>query len=534
MKGSKGVKLVGALGLVAILALGGFAKVHAAPADELRVATSGFADEKFEPKRIGVTTQGIVAPMYDWLFGLDRNGNLAPGIVEKWEMAQDGLSWTLRVRKGVKFHNGDDLTARDVAFTYEGYASKDARTTFVRDMVDHVEIADAYTVRIYTKGFQIYLPYMSSMLSPAQGLVSPKDYIEKNGSEHFEQHPIGSGPFKFVRHVSGDMIEYEALNKHWKQTPAFKTLKMLLMPEESTRVAALKTGEVDVIDIGLESAKNLDAAGFRTFALSSTLATVCLYGTYMPEAAKMPTADIRVRQALSLAINRDEIRKNLFYGKAGPPTAPTLHGKVTDIDIAYWSKYAAKAFRYDLNEARRLLKEAGYPDGFSMKLFSWSTADSAYLPKLAEVIQAYWGKIGVKAEIVPVDSSQFSKMRTAGKDTTPVPELMGQAGMYANSEAPITPRQLRVFFDSKGRSALVGKAMPELDQLTLDAFSERDPKKRKEMLSKATKMATDSYTALVICTVPSMVALGPRVDINFPNPAPVLGYFLDIAKHRKQ
>ncbi|MBI2986876.1 MAG: ABC transporter substrate-binding protein [Deltaproteobacteria bacterium] len=527
MKGSKRIMVGVAWGLAIILALGGYAKIHAEPTGELRVAISSFGVEKFEPHRLGTAEGGLVTPMYDTFTRFDRDGNLAPGIVERREMAPDGLSWFFSVRKGVKFHNGDDLTARDVAYAYERYASKEAFLSYVRDMVDRVEVVDKYTVRVYTKGIQIYLPWISNINT--QGLVPPRNYIEKHGSEYFERQPIGSGPFKFVRHVRGDMVEFEALDKHWRQTPAFKRLKLILMPDESTRVAALKTGEVDIIDIGLEAARELEAAGFRTSALNPTLAYVLLYGTYYPEAASLPTADIRVRQALSLAINRDEIRERMFYGRAGPPTPPNLYGKVTDIDMTYWMKYAAKAFRYDLEEAKRLLKEAGYPNGFDIKTYVFSSTPAPHLSKLAEVIQAYWRKIGVKAQIIPLDRARWRNLPKEG---------VGQVSVETGSAGPITPRELVGPFASTGSKHLLGKAvgkgMPEFDRLVYSAFGEKDPMKRKEILDTAIKMATDSYTFLSIASVPVMAVLGPRVDINFPTGARLIGFYLDMAKHRKQ
>ncbi|MBI2986872.1 MAG: ABC transporter substrate-binding protein [Deltaproteobacteria bacterium] len=520
-----------AWGLAIILALGGHAKIHAEPTGELRVGLSSFGKEMYEPLRIGTTEQGVVVPMYDSLFRWDRNGKLAPGIVESWKLAPDGLSWFFTVRKGVKFHNGDDLTARDVAYAYERYASDKAINVYLRRTVDRAEVVDKYTVRVYTKNIQLYLPYLST--PDNQGLVPPKDYIEKNGSEYFERNPIGSGPFKFVRHVKGDMAEFEALDKHWRQTPAFKHLKMIPMPEESTRVAALKTGEVDIIDIGLESARELEAAGFRTSTLNVVELSVYFNGVYYSEAASLPIADIRVRQALSLAINRDEIRKDMFYGKAGPPAPPALPGKVSDIDMPYWRKYAAKAFRYDLNEAKRLLKEAGYPSGFEMKLYIAAVGEGVYLPKLAEVIQAYWGKIGVKTQIVPLDRGRWTGWRIKGKDGVPVPELMGQAMVYATLGEPITPMAMSNLFLSTGTKRLLGRN-PEFDKLVNGAFGEKDPMKRKKMLDTAVKMVIDSYTCATIATAPFLAALGPRVDLDFPSGASQIGFFLDMAKHRKQ
>jgi peptide/nickel transport system substrate-binding protein len=397
-------------------------------------------------------------------------------------------------------------------------------------MIDHVDVVDDYTVRIYTQGTQPDLPWYTCDLSPAAGtgVVFPKSYIERYGMEYFQSHPIGSGPWKFVNHVLGDMVEYEALDKHWRQAPEFKKLTVILMPEETTRVASLKTGAVDSIDISLESVSELEAAGCRTSSLASYSLAVMLHGAYQQGAG--PIGDVRVRQALSLAINRDEIRKSFFYGKAGPPGPPFLSEESRDFDVTYWMDYAAKAFRYDPEEAKRLLTEAGYPNGISIELWSYPIRGATYLPKLAEIVQSYWLKVGVKAQIVPTDDGAFKKIR----NTLTSPRLIGQASMNKWGCTTPTPRWLTTgYHPTAGAVALVGNAMPDLTKLIEQSSSEMNPTKRKELIEKAIQITFDSWTDLQIARAPSLIALGPRVDINLPPTAQSVNLFANVAKHRK-
>ncbi|MBI2857358.1 MAG: hypothetical protein HYX95_03460, partial [Chloroflexi bacterium] len=188
--------------------------------------------EIFDPiKSVGTAaTDMFMAQIFDFMFNTEK-GKLLPGIIERWEMAPDGLSWTYHVRKGIKFHNGDNLTARDVKFSLDRFASKDTTQSNLRVILDRVEQVDDYTVRVFTKTPQPYLPTFSSVNSPAQGQVMPKDYIEKNGPEYFSRNPVGAGPWRLTRVVSGDLIEYEAVTNHWRKTPAFKKLTLFQVPE---------------------------------------------------------------------------------------------------------------------------------------------------------------------------------------------------------------------------------------------------------------------------------------------------------------
>ncbi len=315
--------------------------------------------------------------------------------------------------------------------------------------------------------------------------------------------------------------------------PAFKKLLVIVMPEEATRVAALKTGALDVTEIGLENSIELEKSGFRTVAIDVTTPSPQLHGAYDPRATGMPITDIRVRQALSLAINRDEIAESFFYGKAGPPMPPYLVETSPDIDVPYWLDYCAKLYRYNTDEAIKLLKEAGYPNGFNFKFYTTSPSGAAYLPRLAEVVQSYWAKIGVKAELVPIDASVYLTWRNPGA-RGPADPLVGQGIMYRYSPGGHTVSNLGALFHSTGMTGLVGKAMPELDQLIDEATSEMDVEKRRELLAKAIKAAVDSFTIFQIGSAPSMSALGPKVNIDFPSPMPAayLPMFAVLAQHR--
>jgi peptide/nickel transport system substrate-binding protein len=499
------------------------------PYGELRIATSTFSQERLDPVKSEFATVLLLSsPNIDFMFGLN-GGMVAPDVIDKWTLAPDGLSWTYYIHKGIKFQNGEDLTAADVKFTMDRYIAPEAQSTEMRNTVDHVDIVDDYTVRIFTKGIQPDLPTIQTWYSPAQCAVEPKNYIQQHGVDYFSQHPMGSGPFQFVRHVPGDVVEWEAMDKNWRQTPAFKKLTLVLIPDETTRVASLKTGAVDAIDAGIQSAAELVSTGFRTGVLDTAKPIINIFGVYDPKAVGMPTADIRVRQALSLAINRDELNKTLYYGQLGPPPPAFLSPTAADVDVPSLMAYAANVYRYDPVAAKQLLTEAGYPNGFNFKLYVDLDMGAPNLPDLAAAVQGYWLKMGVKAELVPTDHGAFRSLRTP-----PYPQLIGQAATITKSSDAVAVKSLRsAFHGTTTNWALFGTARPDVDKLIDAATSETDPAKRQEILKNVIKITTDSYVCLVIGTTPSLAVLGPRVDIKFNMPSFAISNFAAFATHRQ-
>ncbi len=509
----------------------------AGPYGELNIGVTNFSQESFDPakmNRFGLVT--MLAPMFDSLTMTDRSSasrKVSIGIAERWETAPDGLSWTFYVRKGIKFHNGDDLTAKDVKFSLDHSASKDALEPFT-SMQDHVEVLDDYTVRVFTKGMQPYYWNWVNDVDGQYGMITPKEYIEKNGYPYFDEHPVGTGPFRFVRHVRGDRVEYEALDKHYRQVPVFKKVTIMAIPEEATRVAMLKTGALDAIEMAIDSVPEVEAAGLRTVPVAGNPANVFFLGALDPRAKGMPIADTKVREALSLAINRDEIGRTLFYGKMLSPMPPCMLPDQPEIDVPYWREQAAKIYRYDPEEATRLLKEAGYPQGFTIKLYSYILPGASYLSRLAPVIQGYWLKIGVKTEIVPIEYATFRPMVRSGPNSGPSDTLLGQACLHAGAGNVMPGKNLLNYFSSKGTFGLVAKANPELDRLIDGSLGEMDEAKRKDVTAKAIQLTVDSRAASSLGTVPGQTGLGPRIEMGLPTGGllSVVSY-IDGAKHGK-
>ena len=228
------------------------------------------------------------AIMYDSLVGFDlKKGGVGPGVAERWELSPDGLTWTFFIRPGQTFHNGDKLTAHDVKFSLErqmGPGSLASAAASMKRTIKSIEVVDDLTVKVNTTSPQIGLPASLSRAVAPEGAIMPKNYIEKVGEEEFRKKPIGSGPWKFVRNVPGDRIEFTAVANHWRGTPSFKDLHVLLVPEESTRVAMVRTGEAAIASIGPETMLGASRAGLEVLAVPGTMQAIFqFWGTWKPE-----------------------------------------------------------------------------------------------------------------------------------------------------------------------------------------------------------------------------------------------------------
>jgi peptide/nickel transport system substrate-binding protein len=343
-------------------------------------------------------------PMYDYLVGVDQDGNFDPtqGVAYKWEMASDKLSWAFYIRDGVKFHNGDPLTIEDVKYTIEQAGSKKcvalSRSDFQAN-VERVEAVPPNKVIVHLKKPWPTILYILSTRAGTEGMIQPKQYIEEKGDDYFKSHPIGSGPYKFFEWKEGIHIKLVAQDSHWRVgVPKYKYLTFKLIPEEGTRAAALRSGEVDVAETSLTMSTPLKKAGSKLQTKKDALHVGLLWIKAFPK--EYPISKSKVRKALIYAINKEAIVKQILQG----------HGKlVGNATCMFTWSIEYKPYEptpYDPDAAKRLLAEAGYPDGFPINLYSFET----YFPeikRISEAIAGYWEAIGVKVKILEMEYSAF-------------------------------------------------------------------------------------------------------------------------------
>lgn len=357
--------------------------------------------------------------VFDRLFGFDKVGNLQPGLARSVEISPDGLSYTYRLREGVKFHNGAVLTAQDVKFTM-AFAldplNKSSRRAFFAPYVDGVDVLDPLTVRFRLKSpdgaFQNklagYLPIITANYGSTQSAV-----------EFFARTPVATGAFRVVSlSADGTQLELERFEGYWGKRPEIRRIVFRTIKDESNRLNALLAGEIDVV-VGVppQSVAALNASSGLS-AISNPVASPLIIRPYTSNPA-LPLSHREVRQALNYAIDKDAIIKTVQYG-----IGDSLASGISRY-YPYGADLSIKPYPYDPAKARALLTAAGFPEGFSTKL----QFPADYPKGITEAIAAYWGQVGVKTEIQLLDYPTFVLWNDTRR-TTPMTVQQGANAIY--------------------------------------------------------------------------------------------------------
>src|SRR6516162_3801075 len=336
-------------------------------------------------------TEGTIIPfmmlyaLHDALLKPMPSGFGTPSLAASWTMSKDGLTYEFVLRKGIKFHNGDPVTAEDVKFSFERYHG--AAATLLKDRVREVQVVDPGRVRFRLKEpWPDFMTFYGTSATGAAWIV-PKKYVEKVGDDGFKKAPIGAGPYKFVSFNPGIDLVLEAFDGYWRKTPSVKRLVFRSMPDETTRGAALKAGDVDIVYLlsGPVAAEVKRSPGLRlAAALPPGVVFLDLPEQWDP---KSPWHDKRVRLAASHALDRSALNQAETLGLSRPT------GGLVPRVLEFAQTFEPPA--YDPARARKLLAEAGYPSGFD-------AGDLTPFPpyfSLAEAVGNYLQAVGIKTRL---------------------------------------------------------------------------------------------------------------------------------------
>ena len=383
--------------------------------DHLTVALSTLGNEALDPMISPGENEPYLRLLFDPLIGLDRTSeevSLEAGILEDWDLSDDGMTMTLYVTEGIEFHDGSPVTAEDVQYSLQRHFEDEAASANVGIIQDalgdpeNVVLIDDNTVELqlaqHGASLESLLPWGS-----AETMVVPKDYIESVGLEEFRQNPIGSGPYKFVSQSPGSGIELERVEDHYAMgTPFAERVSILLVPEETTRAAMLQTGEADLIDAGVELAAELEDEGFHfnTKGLADPLAV------HFPTLHRgvPPLDDVRVREALLIGANWEAIHEGLFFGLGERNISGMSRGSFGFEDRG--------ALEYDPDRASELLEEAGFEEGFPITLEAFPKPGWAML-SVAEAVASDWNALGLETTISYRDFGSYRADWTGRSDS---------------------------------------------------------------------------------------------------------------------
>ena len=477
------------LGLPAILRAVA-ANADSGPSGRLTIAfhvtvAPAWFDPSLAPPQI--TPFGILYALHDALVRAYPGTNMGPALAESWQESQDGLTYEFKLRSGLTFHNGDPLTPEDVKFSFERY--KGAGATELKKKVAQVEIVDPLVLRFHLK--EVWPDFMTlyGSTASASGLVVPKKYIEKVGDQGFAEHPVGAGPYKFVSAKPGVEIVFEAFDRYWRHPPLVKTIVIRSAPDGDTRALMVKTGEADIAIAlqGVAAQGLMDNPGTKIVASKHASSQWIEFpDQYDP---KSPWHDLRMRQAVAYAIDRDGINKAACLGFC--PPAGVIVPRVMPFALQ------TDAIPYDPDKSKKLLAEAGYPNGIDAGLFPAIPG----FPTAAEAVVNDLNAVGIRVRYRPMERAAFYADWQAHKFHGLYMTGSGSAGSAAS--------RVESFIYSKGSFSSGG--YPDIDELYLKQAGERDANKREEMLAKIQQLTIDRMMFAPVFDFRALNGIGPRV-----------------------
>jgi len=428
--------------------------------------------------------------IYEGLIGRDKNAELQPLLAESWELLDD-TTWEFKLRQGVKFHDGTNFTADAVKATFDRLLDPAVGSprAGVLAMVEEVKIIDEYTVQFLLS--EPYSPLLSILASHEGGIINPKA-IEKFGGEDI-QEPNGTGPFVFESWTPGQVIVLNRNEEYWGTPAKVGRVEFKVVPEETTRTSMVETGEAHIAEpLSISQFDAVNASQRSEVYQSEGFGTE--YITFNVE--KEPFNDVRVRKAISHAIEIDAIRKGV-YNNVGGEANSLLGSKV------FGYHEGLETYDYNLSEAKRLLTEAGYPDGLEIKL---TTMDNKERISLAEVVQSQLKGIGIKVKIEVMEYGTFVDTTSSGNT-----EMFIISWRNATGDADYNQYNL-MHSSSKGVNGNTSfYSNSEVDKLIEEARKEGDPEKRVELYAQAQEIEMEEAVYIPVRIIENVAVMSKDV-----------------------
>ena len=501
--------------LALLVAFGAFALVEP-PAAEAQKKVLNIAAKEPDSLDPHSSVLGQSQAIYRFMYrGLTRfaikdgkvtTAEVQPDLAESWTLSPDGTVWTFKLKKGVQFHKGfGELTAEDVKYSFERQIKRAPGTRFGvnLEVIKSIEVVDPHTVQIQLKSYDAI--FLLRMVGYQQGYVLSKKAAEKFG-EGFKWNPVGTGPFYFERHTPRERIVMKAFDKYHGGRPQIDEINWFDVPEDSTKLIGLEKGTFDLLYPEAVTADFADQV--KKMGAILDLRGPGQQERFYVNMTKAPFDDIRVRRAFMHAIDRKAIKETMYPGELGKLA-------ISCVPPGYFGHIPMTFPEHDPEKAKKLLAEAGYPNGFTIK--NYFISKSFFYPKVLTLAQEQLKKVGIIVELQVVEHATFHE--NIRKNLNPFM-------LYGGTRITDADPWLSLFFDSKeipdpatGNKGTNFAHYRAIDDLLAAGRLERDQKKRAAIYAEAQKRMEKDLVCLPITDVAGQWARNPkRVSTPFdPN-----------------
>lgn len=482
------------------------------PEGTLNISEFDYDTESWLPWE-GVTQRFYWERVMETLLLLDPvTWEFKPGLAREWSISEDGRTVTYNLQEDVQFHGGyGEFTASDAAYSLDQWLYNEESThpsvAAQLQSAPEVRALDTYTVQVeYTRN-----PFLTAFMDLSSGNngtgMMSRAYVNEVGLDAARRTAIGTGPYEFVDHKLGESIELEASEgRHWRIIPQWQTLKFRVTPEASTRLAQVLSGEVDIALLPGSFKRQAEAANVRTILNPGVAGVFIIPVVYIPGTTGIdapdpnnPNANPKFREALSLAINRQELADVVFAGGA----VPTGITDLSPISLGYDAKWE-KPDPYDPERAKQLLAESGHA-GLSFEFQQRPLGGIPEGPQLAEAIAGMWESVGLDVDLqLNLQGSAHSSLRRARS-------LEGKVWMMRLGHLTDTTRRLISQYRCTTERTALFACNTELEALTPEIEASTNLEEKNELIHQAYEIILGERTVIPVVQTASLYAIGPRV-----------------------
>jgi len=459
--------------------------------------------------------------MMETLLGVDRvSGRYIPGLATGWEMSPDAKSWTLQLAKNVPWHFGfGTFTSEDVVNSWQRVTAKGSVATDTTEWLkllggpENFQLIDEHKMVFKLVSPEPDLAFHLAVRAGNLMMLSKRQW-DQEGQDGLLRRPTGTGSYQYKQRQLGQFILFDRVENHWRKTPEFKQLMIAFVPEDSTRLAMILTGEAHITDLPRSLHEQTLKKGMKRVSakLPGTAMVYMFGGSYFSTPDKLdpnvPWTNKKVREAMNRAVNRKAIIDELFE-KRGETLPLQYHHPSEQGWNPDWQSRFEELYGYDPKKAKALLTEAGYPKGFTMKLYAYPFAGTPELPQVTEALSLYFRAIGIN---VNIEELEYARVRERIRQRQASGEMWGFP--------PFTLRPphlgLRLLYYSKG--AFHGYEHPFIDE-RLDKLSKiADPTERARIQQEIGEYLFSEYATVPIATLFFETIVNPTVvaDYTFP------------------